>query len=76
VSIRTSTERPEALDSGIIVIGGVTEETVLASVNLAVSRVISESVNDYLSTNVSDKVIRIIQGYTSIVNRSVWRKSI
>lgn len=79
VSLRTSTERPEAIDKGIINLGGVTEELVLQSVNMAVDMFennnLSQSVPDYESDNVSGTVIRIIQGYTEIVNRNIWRKS-
>lgn len=78
VSIRTSTERPEALDKGAFVLGGVSETEVLQSVQLAVDMFAngetSETVPDYESINVSGKVIRIIQSYTHVVNRDVWRK--
>lgn len=79
VSLRTSTERPEALDKGAVIIGGVTEETVLQSVKLAVGMVVRgdspEIVLDYNTLHVSGKVIRLIQSYTPIVNRNVWRKT-
>ena len=78
VLIRTSTERPEVLDKGTIVIGGITDKTVEQALELAVSMrdnkeemVIAE---DYVDTNVSVKVIKIIQSYTDIVNRTVWGK--
>lgn len=78
VQIRTSTERPEVLDKGSIVIGGITDKTVEQALELAVSMrdnkeeiVVAE---DYADTNVSVKVIKIIQSYTDIVNRTVWRK--
>lgn len=78
VLIRTSTERPEVLDKGTIVIGGITDKTVEQALELAVSMrdnkeevVIAE---DYADTNVSVKVIKIIQSYTDIVNRTVWGK--
>lgn len=78
VLIRTSTERPEVLDRGSIVIGGITEKTICQSLDLAVHMsgdrkdlVISE---DYKDQNVSEKVVRIIQSYTDVVNRTVWRK--
>jgi UDP-N-acetylglucosamine 2-epimerase (non-hydrolysing) len=76
VSIRTSTERPEALDKGVIVLGGVTNETVLQSVELAVnmSGEPMETVPDYNTPNVSDRVIQLIQGYTPVINKNVWRK--
>lgn len=78
VCIRTSTERPEALDKGNFVIAGITTEHVLQAVDLAVDMVrngdLGSSVPDYADTNVSAKVIKIIQSYTSIVDRMVWRK--
>ncbi|WP_210469969.1 non-hydrolyzing UDP-N-acetylglucosamine 2-epimerase [Sporosarcina sp. 6E9] len=78
VSIRTSTERPEALDKGGIVLGGINTKDIVQSVNLA--RTMWENqdngipVNDYKDTNVSVKVIKIIQSYTKIINRVVWNK--
>lgn len=79
VSIRTSTERPEALDKGNLVIGGITTEEVLRAVEVAVE--LNENfdlgltVPDYVDENVSTKVIKLIQSYTGIVNKMVWRKS-
>lgn len=80
VSIRTSTERPEALDKGNFIIGSITADEVMHAVNLAVE-MNSENdrgsvVPDYIDENVSTKVIKIIQSYTSIVNRTVWKKSV
>lgn len=78
VLIRTSTERPEVLDKGTVVIGGITDKTVEQALELAVSmRDNNEEVvmaEDYADTNVSVKVVKIIQSYTDIVNRTVWRK--
>lgn len=78
VLIRTSTERPEVLDKGTIVIGGITDKTVEQALELAVlMRDNKEEVvmaEDYADTNVSVKVIKIIQSYTDIVNRTVWGK--
>jgi len=77
VSIRTSTERPEALDKGNIIIGSITSESVLQSVELAIhmmDRGVGSQVPDYYDRNVSTKVVKLIQSYTSIVNRMVWRK--
>ena len=78
VLIRTSTERPEVIDKGGIIIGGITEETIVQSLNMAVEMHENgeESVQatDYLDTNVSVKVCKAIQSYTDIVNRTVWRK--
>jgi UDP-N-acetylglucosamine 2-epimerase len=78
VLIRTSTERPEVLDKGTVVIGGITKETVCQGLELAVSMyengentVIAE---DYADENVSVKVVKIIQSYADIVNRTVWGK--
>lgn len=79
VSIRTSTERPEALDKGVLIIGGVSSETVLQSVKLAVDLFrdskAPDTVPDYDTLDVSAKVIRLIQSYTPIINRNVWRKN-
>ena len=78
VLIRTSTERPEVLDKGTVVIGGITDKTVEQALELAVSmRNNKEEVvmaEDYADTNVSVKVVKIIQSYTDIVNRTVWGK--
>lgn len=78
VSIRTSTERPEALDKGVFTIGSITAEQVLQAVELAVEMHkkgdLGLAVPDYADENVSVKVVKIIQSYTGIVNRMVWRK--
>lgn len=78
VSIRTSTERPEAMDKGVFIIGGITSEQVLQAVDLAVSMHTNGDnpvdVPAYVDSNVSAKVIKIIQSYVGIVNRMVWRK--
>lgn len=78
VSIRTSTERPEALDKGCFIIGGITEEQLLQSVEIAVGMRENEEVvpvvPDYSELNVSSTVIRIIQSYTQIINQKVWGK--
>ena len=79
VSIRTSTERPEAIDKGNFIIGGITKEQVLQAVNLAVemnsNNDLGTDVPDYTDEFASTKVVKIIQSYTGIVNRVVWRKS-
>lgn len=79
VSIRTSTERPEALDKGSLIIGGVFSSQVLQAVDLATAmhcnNDLASEVTDYKDKNVSTKVIKIIQSYTGIVNQFVWRKS-
>lgn len=78
VSIRTSTERPEAMDKGVFTIGSITTEQVLQAVDLAVSMHANDDdavdVPAYVDNNVSTKVIKIIQSYVGIINRMVWRK--
>jgi len=78
VCIRTSTERPEALDKACFIISGITTEGLLQSVNLAVEQIENGDfgipVPDYTDTNVSTKVVKIIQSYVGIVNKMVWRK--
>ncbi len=78
VSIRTSTERPEAMDKGVFTIGSITTDQVLQAVDLAVSMNangdVPGDVPAYADSNVSVKVIKIIQSYTGIVNKMVWRK--
>lgn len=78
VSVRTSTERPEALDKGNMVIGSITTEQVLQAVDMAVEKNaqgdVGEDVPNYVDENVSVKIVKIIQSYTGIVNRMVWRK--
>ena len=78
VCIRTSTERPEALDKGCFVLSGIDTLGLLQSVDIAVS-LISDGlpgipVPDYVDENVSTKVVRIIQSYVGVVNKMVWRK--
>ena len=78
VLIRTSTERPEVLDKGTIVIGGIKEDDVKQALELAVSMFenAEETVEaaDYADSNVSVKVVKLIQSYTKIVNETVWLK--
>ena len=78
VCIRTSTERPEALDKGCFVLAGIDEKGLLQAVRTAVEMVKNGDngipVPDYTDENVSDKVVKIIQSYTGVVNRMVWRK--
>ncbi|MGZ0043299.1 non-hydrolyzing UDP-N-acetylglucosamine 2-epimerase [Paenibacillus ottowii] len=78
VSIRTSTERPEALDKGRFIIGGITEEQLLQSVDIAVGLAVNKdlrlNVLDYLEEQVSSTIIRIIQSYTKIIDKKVWGK--
>ena len=78
VCIRTSTERPEALDKGCFVLSGIDTTGLLQSVDVAVSLIRDGlpgiPVPDYVDENVSTKVIRIIQSYVGVVNKMVWRK--
>ena len=78
VCIRTSTERPEALDKGCFVLSGIDEQGLLQAVDLAVAMQrageMGIPVPDYRDLNVSTKVVKIIQSYTGIVNKMVWRK--
>lgn len=78
VLIRTSTERPEVLDKGTVVIGGITEKEIVQAVDLSRSMWEKEEktylANDYHDENVSVKVVKIIQSYTEIINNVIWRK--
>lgn len=78
VCIRTSTERPEALDKGCFVLSGIDTLGLLQSVDIAVDLIKDGHhgipVPDYVDENVSTKVVRIIQSYTGVVNKMVWRK--
>ena len=78
VCIRTSTERPEALDKGCFILAGIDENSLLQAVDAAVEMVKNGDngipVPDYVDENVSDKVVKIIQSYTGVVNKMVWRK--
>ena len=78
VCIRTSTERPEALDKGIFVLAGIDGKSLLQAVDTAVEMNRNEDdglpVPDYTDENVSAKVVKIIQSYTGVVNKMVWRK--
>ena len=78
VYIRTSTERPEALDKGCFVLAGIDEKSLLQAVDTAVGLNIAHDdgipVPNYTDENVSTKVVKLIQSYTDIVNKTVWRK--
>lgn len=78
VGIRTSTERPEALDKGCFILAGIDEKSLLQAVDTAVEMAqngdLGISVPDYVEENVSDKVVKLIQSYTNVVNKFVWRK--
>ena len=77
VCIRTSTERPEALDSACFVLAGIDEKNLLQAVEVALmNKSGCKPVDVYTDTNVSDKVVKIIQSYTGVVNKMVWRKDI
>ena len=78
ICIRTSTERPEALDKGNFLLAGIEEQSLLQAVEIAVSmnynKELGVPVPDYIDENVSTKVVKIIQSYVGIKNRMVWRK--
>jgi UDP-N-acetylglucosamine 2-epimerase len=78
VLLRTSTERPEVLDKGTVVIGGITDKDIFQAVDLSramwENKEPTEMATDYLDENVSVKVVKIIQSYTKIVNEVVWGK--
>ena len=80
VCIRTSTERPEALDKGCFILSGIDTKGLLQAVDTAVEMVRSRDngipVPDYVDENVSDKVVKIIQSYVGVVNKMVWRKDV
>ena len=79
ICIRTSTERPEAIDKGDFVIAGIDEKSLLQAVNIAVELNKDGQhgipVPDYMDENVSVKVVKIIQSYVGIINKMVWRKN-
>ncbi|HCP70588.1 MAG TPA: UDP-N-acetylglucosamine 2-epimerase (non-hydrolyzing) [Clostridiales bacterium] len=79
VCIRTSTERPEALDKGCFILAGIDEKNLLQAVDIAVQMNrdgdLGIPVPDYVEENVSAKVVKIIQSYTGVVDKMVWRKS-
>ena len=76
VSARTSTERQEAIDRGGMMIGGIGKTAIVQAVDMAtrLKDAPSSAVLDYTDSNVSVKVCKIIQGYTDVVNRMIWRK--
>lgn len=79
VSVRTSSERPEALDNGVFIIGSITSEQILQAVNMAVEMHnngdTSSEVPAYFDDSISTKVVKLIQSYTGIVNKMIWRKN-
>lgn len=78
ISIRTSTERPEVIDKGNIILAGIKKDEVLSSLEIATEMFKTDNKKvkpyDYLDNNVSDKVIKVIRSYTDIVNRVIWGK--
>lgn len=78
VCIRTSTERPEALDKGCFVLAGINTQDLLQAVDLAVEMNLNGDhglpVSNYTDEIVSTKVVKLIQSYTGVVNKMVWRK--
>ncbi len=80
VSLRTSTERPEAIDNGVFVIGSISSEEIIQAVEMATAMSIAGDhatvVQAYNDRNVSTKVVKIIQSYTPIVNKMIWRKGV
>ena len=79
VCIRTSTERPEALDKACFVLAGISETSLIQAINIAVmmneNNDMGIPVPDYVDENVSNKVVKLVQSYTSVVNKMVWRKT-
>ncbi len=78
VSIRTSTERPEAIDKGSVILGGIDFNNITQSIEVITKQKemneVIVKVHDYTDINVSTKVVNIIQGYTSVINKFIWRK--
>lgn len=78
VSVRTSTERPEAMDCGVFTVGSISTEQVLQAVELATQMNengdLASDVSAYTDQNVAAKIVKIIQSYTGIINKMVWRK--
>jgi UDP-N-acetylglucosamine 2-epimerase (non-hydrolysing) len=78
VCIRTSTERPESLESGNFILAGISTNEMLQATSMAIEMrekcVNGKPCPDYVDENVSMKVVRIIQGYVNVVNKMVWRK--
>ena len=78
VSIRTSTERPEAIDKGSVILGGITSDSITQAIEIiTMQKSLGEKTvkaHDYTDINVGMKVVNIIQGYTSVINKFIWRK--
>lgn len=79
ICIRTSTERPEALDKACFILAGIDEKNLLQAVDTAVEMNLENDIGipvpDYIEENVSTKVVKIIQSYTGVVNKMIWRKN-
>ncbi|TRX34815.1 UDP-N-acetylglucosamine 2-epimerase (non-hydrolyzing) [Flavobacterium sp. ZT3R18] len=77
VSIRTSTERPEAIDAGTIVLGGVSKDSMLNAIEITTGLSVNSNSQlpvEYLVTNTSERIVKVIQSYTPIVNKVIWDK--
>ena len=77
VSIRTSTERPEAVDAGTIVLGGINTDQILNSIEITKGLAIDENTElpeSYNVKNTSERIVKVIQSYTTIVNKVIWDK--
>lgn len=78
VCIRTSTERPEALDKACFILAGIDSKSLLQAVDMAITMNVNGDyglpVPDYVEENVSTKVVNLIQSYTGVVDRMVWKK--
>ncbi len=77
VSIRTSIERPEAIDAGTIVLGGISKDSIIGAVDMVKKMIIDEHTDlpwEYNIHNTAERVIKIIQGYTQVVNKVIWDK--
>lgn len=80
ICIRTSTERPESLDNAGFILAGIDEKSLLQAVDTAISMNLAEDysipVDVYVGENVSNIIVKLIQSYTGVVNKMVWRKEI
>lgn len=77
VSIRTSTERPEAIDAGTVVLGGISKDEILNAIEITKGLSIDNETNlpwEYDVSNTSERVVKVIQSYTSIINKVIWNK--
>jgi UDP-N-acetylglucosamine 2-epimerase (non-hydrolysing) len=77
VSIRTSTERPEAIDAGTVVLGGISKDSMLNAIEITKGLTINVSTQlpmEYTITNTSERIVKVIQSYTPIINKVIWDK--